>query len=579
MARPGFFSARLHPLLFIFVVALVLGLPMLIYGPLVDGHDTYEHLNFTRHFSDQFWKGDLYPRWLIDMNHGLGSPSYFVFPPLPAYVFTLLQPAAKVFRFNAFNLAAFVPLLGSGICAFLWLNTMANQRVAAACAALFMVMPYHLWIDFYRRCAIPECWAFMWMPLILYFTIRMLRGERRALAGLAIASALMIFSHIVTLVMFFPLPVALVMTRSPAGQRGRSLARVCAGMLLGAGISSVYLLPALVNAKYIPASRLLSRDFYHVPNQVLSLGKGLFVRSPNGWVQFLQAISWTVVSSAVLIALCGFVALKFAPRCERKTIIGWIVICCFSVFIMSSVSSKLWNSLPRLLQAVQFPWRFNTLLCLGSVALLAISASSLREKSDAVKTIFLCGVALIAAIWLFPYGDILWRYKVDVPPGPPNERHLISDNDGWLVAWLVPGTNQRSALLASQGPKSRFHEGDGSAQIRLWKPRQIELETHSTTGGWVMINQFYYPTWRAGLVGKAPTFEIRAAMPEGLIEVNVPPGAHNIRVEIPMSVAEIAGRWLTLLCTLSCLVVLFRRKTVASRDVYPQPNLATATSL
>jgi len=44
------------------LVAIVLGMPMLLYGPLADGHDTYEHLTFTKYFSEQFWNGDHYPR-------------------------------------------------------------------------------------------------------------------------------------------------------------------------------------------------------------------------------------------------------------------------------------------------------------------------------------------------------------------------------------------------------------------------------------------------------------------------------------------------------------------------------------
>ena len=162
---------KVAPILALFLVSAVLGLPMLLHGPLVDGHDAYEHLNFIKHFSEQFWQGDFYPRWLIDMNTKLGSASYFVYPPLPAYVCVLLEPAARILHFNAFNVAAWLPLFGSGIAALMWLQGFVDKRVAAACAALYMLMPYHLAINFYSRCDIPECWAFVWMPLILYFTV------------------------------------------------------------------------------------------------------------------------------------------------------------------------------------------------------------------------------------------------------------------------------------------------------------------------------------------------------------------------------------------------------------------------
>lgn len=555
MVQAELSGVKLRPILFIFAVSLVLGLPMLLFGPLVDGHDFYEHLNFTKHFSEQLWSGDLYPRWLVGMNHGLGSPSYFVFPPLPAYVATLLQPPGSLLHFNAFNVATFLPLFGSGICAFLWLHTTVSRKIAAACAALYMLMPYHLAIDFYRRCAIPECWAFVWMPLILYFTNRVVAGKQRAIAGLAVAYALMIFSHLVTLAMFFPIPLALTIIWCPREQRFRSFIRVCAAMALGAGISAVYLLSGLANAKYIPASRLVSRDFYQVPNQILSFGKGLFVHSLDGWFQFLQAVSWTAVSMILLATICGVVALRAGPRHSRRTVIWWIAVCYISVLMMSRISSPLWTSFPRLQQAVQFPWRLNAILCLGSVALLATCLSNLPRDRGLARSLVLYGTALIAVTWLFAYGNVLWRYRVDVPPGPPNERHLISDNDGWLVAWLPPGTNQRSSLIASQGQRVRFKNGEGVARVGMWKPRQIELETSSTAGGWVMVNQFYYPAWKAELIGQTAPLEVRTAMPEGLLEVLVPAGVQEIRVDIPVSQSEHMGRWLSTLCILLCMAL------------------------
>jgi hypothetical protein len=555
MAQAELSELKLRPIVFIFVVSLALGLPMLLYGPLVDGHDFSEHLNFTKHFSEQFWSGDFYPRWLADMNHGLGSPSYFIFPPLPAYVATLLQPLANVLHFNAFNVATFFPLFGSGICAFLWLHTTVSRKIAAACSALYMLMPYHLAIDFYRRCAIPECWAFMWMPLVLYFTNRVIAGKQRAIAGLAVAYALMIFSHLVTVAMFFPIPLALTMLQSRREQRLRSAIRVGAAMALGAGISAVYLLSGLANAKYIPASRLVSRDFYQVPNQILSFGKGLFIHSTDGWFQFLQTVSWTVVSMVLLATICGAVALRVGPRPSRRVVIFWIAVCYIAVLLMSRFSAPLWAGFPRLQEAIQFPWRLNAILCLGSLALLAICLSNLPLDWGLARSLTFYGTALIAVAWLVAYGSVLWRYRVDVPPGPPNERHLISDNDGWLVAWLPPGTNQRSSLIASQGQKAKFKNGDGIAQVRAWKPRQIELETNSAAGGWVMVNQFYYPAWKAELIGQATAVEVRTAMPEGLLEVHVPAGVQETRVEIPVSRAEHIGRWLSVLCTLLCIVL------------------------
>jgi len=545
---------RLGSTLFVLAVSFVLGLPMLVHGPLIDGHDTDEHLNQTKHFSEQVWEGDLYPRWLRDMNTGLGSPTYFVYPPLPAYVCVLLEPMAKVLHFNAFNIAAWLPLMCSGIAALLWLRTLFSEIVAAVSAALYLAMPYHLAIDLYRRCAIPECWAFVWMPLILYFIGGAIVGHRRDSIGLAIAFALMIFSHLISVAMFFPIPIGIALVQSPIGQKVRSGVRIILAMALGTGISCIYLLPALANERYIPASRII--DVHTWSYNFVGFGPSLFVYSSRE--NFVQTLSWMVVGMLALVLICSIAGLKWAGRKSKTVVIFSIAICGVSTFMMSRLSSLLWRQIPGLSQAIEFPWRFNGLLCLGAVILIAVCLSSTPLDWRPLRTIFSVALFVVAATWVLAYGNV-WRwYKYDTPRSR-DENHLVNESDGWLPAWIPAGTSQRSSLIASFGPKVRFREGRGDARVLLWKARNIEFETYSATGGWVMINQFYYPAWKAELVDQAKPTLIRTALPEGLLEVEAPPGTQRIRVEIPVSFIEHLGRWISASCVFLCMILSLDR--------------------
>jgi len=69
----------------------VLGLPLLSRGFRVDGHDFWAHTTWGGHFARQFWAGDLYPRWLVDHDEGLGRPTFF-YPPLPFWLTARLGP-------------------------------------------------------------------------------------------------------------------------------------------------------------------------------------------------------------------------------------------------------------------------------------------------------------------------------------------------------------------------------------------------------------------------------------------------------------------------------------------------------
>ncbi len=76
------------PWLPISLLGLLLCAPLLL-TTCPGGHDIYHHLIFSHHFSSQLLQGELYPRWLSDMNGGFGSPTFFFYPPVPYYATTL----------------------------------------------------------------------------------------------------------------------------------------------------------------------------------------------------------------------------------------------------------------------------------------------------------------------------------------------------------------------------------------------------------------------------------------------------------------------------------------------------------
>jgi hypothetical protein len=517
-------------------------------------------LNYTKHFVEQFWSGDFYPRWLIEMNKGLGSPSYFLYPPLPAYVVALLEPIASALRFNAFNIAAWLPLVGSGLAVFVWLRTSFGERIATVCAVIYMAMPYHLGIDFYRRCAISENWGFVWMPLLLYFTAGIVLGNLRSLIGWAITLALFICSHPNSALIFCWIPLCLAMLNPGSSARIRMAIRLGVAGVLSLLLSSVYLLPALANAKYMPVSRLMfGNPGYLVSNQLIFTGRRLIVHP--GREIFLQWISWAVICLAFVVVVSGIAALKWEARGARGDILFWIAVCGVLVFMTSRFSALVWQELPLLHETIQYPWRLNGPLCVGATAILGSFLSRLNGRKWSHRLVFAVVACFVVGPSLFAYGNVWWHYKKDAMPVPNDGVQLVNEHDGWFHTWIAPGTSQQASLLASLGPKVRFREGDGSASASKWEPRRIEFETNSAAGGWVMINQFYYPTWQAESINDRRQLLVRPAMPEGLLEVQVQPGTEKVQVDLPASSSERLGRWLSLVGLLICLIGVFGEKS------------------
>jgi hypothetical protein len=518
---------------------------MLIYGPVPAGHDTTEQLNYSKHFSEQFWSGELTPHWLLQMNHGLGSPSFFVYPPFPAYVSALLQPVGNALHFNAFNAGEFLCLLISGISAFLWIGTMATRRVALIVAGIYLLIPYHLSADFYRRSALAESWALAWMPLVLYFTTQVINKKRLAIIGLAVAYALLILSHLISVLIFSAIPVFLAIVFSERAQRIRTTFSVAAGMLLGTGLSSFYLIPALAHAKYFPASKWGS----NISQQLLGFGKGLF--GPTNRPEFVRTVSLMVIETVFFIALCGVVSLWKGNPVRKKITLFWLAVCLIPLFMMHSKSVSIWKALPFLANSIQFPERLNIILCIAALPLAAAFLSDVSWPASSFQKLSLAGALLIVACWIVTFGLILKSYRL-----PPNIDPSVRENDGWFESWSPAGLDPASALEASAGPPITFLTGNGTATVSVWKPRLIEFTTDSTTdsptGALVMVKQFYFPLWKAHLISGA-SLPTSVALPPGLVELHVPGGHQQIRLEIPRGYDERIGAWLSAFSALLCI--------------------------
>lgn len=180
-------------LLIVLGVALVLVLPMLLTN-CPQGHDIRHHLIFSHHFTEQFWQGELYPRWLQKMNAGFGSPTFFFYAPLPFWITALLSAPFWIDKVTGYPLilSSSLALLGSGIAAYYWLQAQASRRLALLLALLYMALPYHLLVDLYMRFAFAEFWSFVWLPLIFLFARRQAQGAPGAGCWLALVLALQV---------------------------------------------------------------------------------------------------------------------------------------------------------------------------------------------------------------------------------------------------------------------------------------------------------------------------------------------------------------------------------------------------
>ena len=115
----------------------------------------------------------------------------------------------------------------------------------------------------------------------------------------------------------------------------------------------------------------------------------------------------------------------------------------------------------------------------------------------------------------------------------------------------------RQALLVQPPDDEKVHvtveRGSGVAAVTSVLPRSIQIEARCETDCALRVGQFYYPAWRVRAV--PAKVELYAGLPGGLMELSLPAGEYHLVLEVPHSLSERLGAWLSLACLLIVLVI------------------------
>lgn len=163
-----------HYFILMFAAALVNVSPFFLHYV---GADILTYVVWMQCFSEQLWQGDLYPRWCMAANGGQGASDFLFYYPLPFYVAALFQPLVQfgLSYYGLFVLLCFLASVFAAVTCFSWLKDMVEPRYALLVSILYLFMPYHLDMNFFRG-AYSEMWSFGLLPLLFKYVRRMAMG-------------------------------------------------------------------------------------------------------------------------------------------------------------------------------------------------------------------------------------------------------------------------------------------------------------------------------------------------------------------------------------------------------------------
>jgi hypothetical protein len=561
-------TAALHFFL-IAGVGFLFTLPVVIYGIPFQSDDGVLHSLWYRYFSEQLWAGDFYPRWLMKMNGGLGSPVFFYYPPVPYFFTSLLKPFFKhdPQGFHQLGLSASLALIASGLTAYFWLKNLTDRNAALIAALFYMTLPYHLSADLYLRGAFTEFWAFVWMPLMLLFTQKIINDSKFAIVGLAVSYALLIMTHLPTTLIFSIIPFAYALFVAEDKKRLKTVVAVAYSMLLGIALSAIYLFPAMTTQQCVFLDRM-NIGFFSYKNWFLFSNLTLWQEDKLEFIFLVLAMS--------AIACFAFNANRRTQnlRCRRANTF-WFDVAIGSVLMMTDLSRPVWAALP-VLQKIQFPWRFNAVLAIAATALVAIALNTINKNRFSITSRKRAILFLTAVVWTTTIAWAAWRSFPETAP----DRATINDNNlkmdqrrdapEYRPRWSSSMTNvdwnlstdinhwddllerefaailQKAKKQDAETATVNFAEGIGRAEIIAWKPREILLQVESQDKSTLNVSQFYFPYWTAHLMGEPGAVSVTPSQPDGLIKLSIPGGTHRIRLQLERSRPELIGEIISL---------------------------------
>ncbi|MCK4546949.1 MAG: hypothetical protein KAW17_05840 [Candidatus Eisenbacteria sp.] len=526
-------------------------------------------------------EGYHYPRWAADFYYGFGSPIFNFYAPAGYWIAEIFA-LSGVSLLYSLKLTYVLSILLAGTGMFLFVRKMWGPLAGTGAATLYVFSPYFL-LDVFVRASIGEVLCFAWIPWALFFLLRTLGGSRGSIPLAALFAALVICSHNITAMLFFPSMILLVFLHWQREGKWRVLLWGLVACALALGLSAFFWLPALAEKQFVQGNETLTTgDFYFGDHfirarQLFERRWGFGTSAPGDSVSLqLGILHWILTAGAALVFL-----LRRRPW-NANAVWLWTIFG-GALFMALDPSRFIWERV-ALLHFVQFPWRFLLFATICSSALSGVVFSLLRGKRRHWQ---LAGAGALIIIVLLTYGGYTRSrlLVIDITTREPraieqNERAAARKDPNLLIfedfftVDVLRHIGMRATILddfmpvwVPFNPKTlpeipyRVSEGEVAVEPVREAPAERVYQVHSGAGGTIQFFTFWFPGWVGYLDGRE--IDLFPEHPHGCLSAAIPPGEHDLVIKFVNTPVRTAGE-LVSLASLVCavavaLAVLVRR--------------------
>lgn len=486
-------------------------------------HDGEDHIYRIASFYQSLSEGNIIPRWSGNLNWGYGHPIFMFLYPLPSYSASLLH-FLGLGIIDSYKIILATSFVLSGIFMFSFLKEITNEKSALVGSVLFLFAPYRF-VDLYVRGAIGEHVAFLFMPLILYFILKIFKLKPKENINtiyiyfilLSISFAGFILSHNAISLIFFPFIIAVSFALFINFKSFKSLLITFFSISAGFLFSLFFWLPAFIEGKYTLRD-IVTKNIY--ADRFVDVKDLLYAPWSFGQSGELS-VQLGIVQLIILIFSFIIIFKKYKTNYQNNklyfiSIFFFIV----SVFLMLQQSNFIWEKITTL-QKLQFPWRFLSLTTFSLSVIGAITFSKINTKY--FNPIF--GVVVASAVII---SISFWQAK----------EYRVIDESKLLQSYAgTTDTGESSPIWSvrsmDQFPKSEIEIISGKGEI-------INIKRNFNNHSYLISNKenirirentLYFPGWNLYVNNQKEEFEFQDPSNQGLITFNLEPGLNHINLK------------------------------------------------
>jgi hypothetical protein len=528
-------------------------------------HDGAFHLVRLSHFYNEIARGQFPVRVGTEMAFGYGYPIFNYFYPLLYYL-------GSFFHFLGLSLGESLKIiialatLGSVLAFYKWLRCHFDKWPSFLGALFYLYTPYRF-VATYVSGNFGTVLDFLFLPLVLLSVFGMvIKKKNFYFLSFSLSLALLILSHNISALIFLPFIIFYIFFLMYQNRSGKkTMAKLIFAVILTIGLSSFFLIPAIFELHYVQLSTRIAenfRDHFVTLRQLIysKWGYGYSIVGENDGISFQIGIAqWIVIALTFVIFLVKKILLKAGDSREglpneaslgitgslisKKTALeakfgkperqdpqikrndDYLTILIFfiflaAVFLMLPQSEIIWSNI-KIMQQIQFPWRLLALVMVCTSFLTVWLVTKLKS----FWIIIILSIILIR-------GNINNLRPMDTTRYPDS---YYLENIG-LYFGSTDTSWENLPMGVTKAPKkflaAKFIAEDPTAkitEIAQSASEKLRLNIQSEKPLTLTLNTFYFPMWQVTIDGKEA---IISPNPQGLIELQVPQGNHQVSLRL-----------------------------------------------